>query len=81
MLIPPKYFLTSKISQFLSSIEASKAVIDATTVPSEIETNIRRRSTLKSSLFSARIEGSELSLDEVLRSTSKDQKKKRYLIF
>lgn len=74
MLIPPKYTLTTKISQLLSSIEASRAVIEAIQIPIEIETNIRRQSSLKSSLFSARIEGNTLTLDELHQSTSKDQK-------
>ncbi len=75
MLIPPTYSLTPKISQLLSSIEASKAVIDAIPIPIEIETNIRRRSSLKSSLFSARIEGNTLTLDDLPRASSKDQKR------
>jgi len=29
MLIPPKYFLTVKISRYLSEIEAGKQVIDS----------------------------------------------------
>lgn len=75
MLIPPKYVLTSKISQLLSSIEAAKAVIDAVTIPPEVEINIRRQSTLKSSLFSARIEGNPLTLDDINKNPSKDQRK------
>lgn len=75
MLIPPKYILTPRISRLLSSIEASKAVIESIIIPPEAEINIRRRSTLKSSLFSARIEGSTLTLDEVSTKSSKDQKK------
>lgn len=75
MQIPPKYSLTPKISQLLSSIEASKEIIDSITIPLEVETNIRRNSTLKSSLFSARIEGNELTLDEVQTNPSRTQKK------
>lgn len=75
MLIPPRYRLTTKISELLSSIEASKAVIDAVTIPTEIELNIRRQSTLKSSLYSARIEGSPLTLDEVENASAKDKNK------
>lgn len=74
MLIPPKYTLTPKISQLLSSIEASREVINSISIPPEIETNIRRQSTLKSSLFSARIEGNTLTLEDV-SSSSKSQKK------
>lgn len=75
MLIPPKYFLTPKISSLLSSIEASKEVINSIDLPQEIELNIRRASTLKSSLFSARIEGNDLTLDDLSKTPSKSQKK------
>lgn len=75
MLIPSKYILTSKISEALQSIEGSKQVIDSIAIPPEIEANIRRQSTLKSSLFSARIEGNTLTLNELPQKTSKDQKK------
>lgn len=75
MLIPPKYFLTPKISKLLASIEASKEVINSITIPPEIESNIRRQSTLKSSLFSARVEGNNLTLDELTKVPSKDQRK------
>ena len=74
MVIPPKYLLTPKISQLLQSIEASKEVINSIEIPKEIETNIRRKSTLKSSLFSARIEGNTLTLDELPKSPSKSQR-------
>lgn len=74
MLIPPKYFLTPKISLSLQSIEASKEVINSIEIPRELETNIRRKSTLKSSLFSARIEGNTLTLDELPKIPSKSQR-------
>ena len=73
MVIPPKYFLTPKIVLLLQSIEASKEVINSISVPIELEANIRRKSTLKSSLFSARIEGNTLTM-ETLPKTSKNQK-------
>lgn len=76
MLIPPKYFLTPKISQLLQSIEASKEVINSINIPPEIENNIRRQSTLKSSLFSARVEGNNLTLGELSNLPSKDQRKR-----
>lgn len=75
MLIPPKYFLTPKISELLQSIEASKEIINTISIPPELEINIRRKSTLKSSLYSARIEGNTLTLDDVQMSSSKDQKR------
>src|SRR3989344_2005699 len=75
MLIPPKYRLTPKISELLSSIEASREVIESISIPPEVETNIRRQSTLKSSLYSARIEGNTLVLDELDNLSSSDKNK------
>ncbi len=75
MLIPPKYFLTPGISKSLSVIEARKEVVENISIPPEVEINIRRRSTLRSSLFSARIEGNTTLLDEYPRLSSKDQKR------
>jgi Fic family protein len=74
MLIPPKYDLTPEIVELLNSIDASREVIETVTIPTEIERNIRRQSTLRSSLFSARIEGNELTLED-LPGTSERQKK------
>lgn len=59
----------------MSQIEAAKSVIESVTIPREVEMNIRRHSTLRSSLFSARIEGNPLSLDNIGEKSSKDQKK------
>ncbi len=75
MLIPPKYSLTEKISEHLANIEACRQVIDAIDIPPEIELNIRRKSTLKSSLYSANIEGNPLIYDELAILSPKDKKK------
>jgi Fic family protein len=75
MLIPPKYTLTPKISKLLSLIEANKEVVDAITIPIKIEQNIRRKSILKSSLFSARIEGNNATLDSFPKLSPKDKKR------
>lgn len=75
MLIPPKYVLTPKISQYLAEIESAKEIINSISIPPELETNIRRKSTLKSSLYSARIEGNPLTLEEINLNPSKDQRK------
>lgn len=76
MLIPPKYILTPTITRYLQTIEACREVIDSFLLPKEIELNIRRTSILKSSLYSARIEGNPLTLDEVTARPSTDQKKR-----
>ncbi len=75
MLIPPKYTLNSEITHLLSSIEASREVIDSVSIPPEIEINIRRQSTLKSSLYSARIEGNELTMETLHKDPSRTQAK------
>jgi Fic family protein len=75
MVIPPKYVLTPRITKYLQEIEAAKSIVDAHSLPAEVESNIRRQSVLKSSLFSARIEGNPLTLDEVTGRPSNDQKK------
>ncbi len=75
MLIPPKYHLNEHIVQLLQSIEACRDVVDAVTMPPEVENNIRRASSLKSSVFSARIEGNPLTVEEFARLPSRDQRK------
>src|SRR5690606_28953412 len=75
MLIPPRYTLNEKIVELLQSIEASKEVIDSHTIPPKVEQNIRRQSILKSSLYSARIEGNELTLEELSSIPSDNQQK------
>lgn len=74
MLIPPVYRNTDEITRLLASIEGSKQVIESIQIPPEVETNIRRTSTLKSSLFSARVEGNTLTLDELTRSSATQKK-------
>lgn len=75
MLIPPKYFLTQQISKLLAEIEANKEVVNSIITPPEIELNLRRKSTLTSSLFSARIEGNPTTPDSFPHLPSKDQKR------
>lgn len=75
MFIPPKYFLNTNISKLLSKIEAAKEVAENISIPPEVELNIRRKSTLKSSVFSARIEGNPTLLDDYSRLSSKDKKR------
>lgn len=75
MLIPPKYFLTHEISKLLAEIEANKEVVDSVHTPAEVEQNLRRKSTLRSSLFSARIEGNPSTMDDYTHLPSKDQKR------
>ncbi len=75
MLIPPKYTLNSAITSLLQNIEASREIIDSLPMPPEVEQNIRRSSTLRSSVYSARIEGNPYTLEEIMNAPSRDQKK------
>lgn len=75
MLIPPKYKLNHKIADLLAKIESHKQIIDAIDIPPEAELNIRRKSTLKSSLYSANIEGNPLVFDELALISPKDKRK------
>ena len=56
---------TQRINDLLVRIEVAKKVIDLLPQLPHIETNLRRQSLLKSSLFSARIEGNTLELFEI----------------
>ena len=76
MLIPPQYLITFKIVSLLQTIEGAREIIDKIQIPKELELNIRRNNTLKSSLFSARIEGNNLTLNDLPKVSSKDQRKK-----
>ncbi len=74
MLIPPRYRLTNEITNLIASIEGSREVIEAITIPPEVELNIRRQATLKSSLYSARVEGNTLTFEELTKSSSTQKK-------
>lgn len=74
MIIPPRYRHIPEITERLSSIQGSRDVIDAIVVPPEIENNIRRKSTLRSALYSARVEGNEMTMEDLAKS-SQTQKK------
>jgi len=75
MLIPPRYSLTPTISELLSRIESNRGIIDSTNIAKEIEQNIVRLSTLRSSLFSARIEGNVLTMDDIAKVSPGSRKK------
>ncbi|MCL5091031.1 MAG: Fic family protein, partial [Patescibacteria group bacterium] len=56
---------TKKIKDLLSEVSALKIVFETLTPLPHIEENIRRESLLKSSLYSARVEGNPLNLSNV----------------
>ena len=60
-----KFKETKKIKKLLTELEALKTLLNQIKIPPHIEKNLRQESLLKSALFSARIEGNPLSLEEL----------------
>lgn len=60
MEIPPKYKLTQEMVSFISKIEAKKAILENISISSQLISRFQRQSLLKSSLYSAKIEGNQL---------------------
>lgn len=73
------YIKTEEISRLLNRIEVAKGVIEQLPSVPHVEETIRRTTLLKSSLFSARIEGNPLRLEDItaanLERPQRDQKK------
>lgn len=76
MQIPPYYTVTSEMLALLTEIEASRMYFSSLTLPLPLKEKIQRVSLLKSSLFSARIEGSELTLRDLESKKTEGDKKK-----
>lgn len=74
MKIPPDYFITSKILKLISEIESEKIYFSKLQVSKEIKHRIQRISLLKSSLFSARIEGNSLELADLAGKAAEGKK-------
>lgn len=72
MKIPPRYSITPEMIQLIAKIEAYRINFSSLTVPLQIKDNIQRVSLLKSSLYSARIEGNPLELFEVSLTKTKE---------
>jgi Fic family protein len=64
MQIPPKYTISDEMLSFISQIEAERLFFSSLNLKGAIKENIQRVSLLKSSLFSARIEGNSLKLSD-----------------
>jgi Fic family protein len=72
MQIPPKYTITPEMIELIAKIESYRMNFASLEIPSQIKENIQRKSLLKSSLYSARIEGNPLELSEVSFEKSKE---------
>lgn len=80
MIIPPAYSLTPDILNLISKIEANRILLESIDIPEKIKKNIQRNSTLRSSLFSARIEGNPLTVEDFQKSDDYARKKEVFNI-
>lgn len=74
MRIPPLYKINPAILDLISKIEANRIYLSSIELPVQIKEKIQRVSVLKSSLYSARIEGSPLTFEEIDITSSEEQK-------
>jgi Fic family protein len=65
MEIPLKYELTREMVNLISQIETKKTILDNIQIPNSLVTTLQRQSLLKSSLFSAKIEGNTLEIKDL----------------
>ena len=72
MKFPPSFSLTPPIKKLLYELDVLKAGYELHPVLAEQAVNLRRASLLKSSLFSARIEGNPLELTDIDNLQSND---------
>jgi Fic family protein len=72
MKFPPIFSLTPSVSHLLYELDVLKAGYELHPVSREQEVSLKRTSLLKSSLFSARIEGNPLVLSDVLDVSQRD---------
>lgn len=72
------YFYTTnpQIEEYISRINTYKNLFEKLPRLPQVQENLLRKSTLKSSLFSAKIEGNTLELSDVEFGTSKNREKK-----
>jgi len=75
MKIPPIYSVDTKMVELIAKIDANRQLIISLSPSPDIIQNIQRVSLLKSSLFSARIEGNPLKLDDLNIADKKKEKK------
>lgn len=76
MDIPPNYQITPEMMDLISQINANLIYLSSIDLPGTLNEKIQRNSILKSSLFSARIEGNTLTLEAVNRQNQETDEKK-----
>lgn len=77
MDVPPTYSVSSKMLSLITQIEAERLHFSVLNLPKELKENIQRMSLLKSSLFSARIEGNPLRISDFEFGVEAEEEKKK----
>lgn len=76
MQIPPIYTVTSQMLALIAKIEAERIYFSQLTLPDRLKGKVQRVSFLKSSLFSARIEGNPLEISDLTSGKGEEEKKR-----
>ena len=76
MKILPVYKITPEILSLISRVDTNLTYLSSLTIPIELKHKIQRVSLLKSSLFSARIEGNSATLETINKSEGDQEKNK-----
>ncbi len=79
--IPPSYKVTPKMLEYISKIEANLLFLASLNLQEIQKERIKRVSILKSSLFSARIEGNSLTYEKIQEEDENDEKKEIFNIY
>ncbi len=74
MKVPPDYIITAEMLDLISKINANLMFLSSLNVPIQLKQKIQRISLLKSSLFSARIEGNPMTLETINKSKNDEEK-------
>jgi Fic family protein len=75
MKIPPFYIITPETLDLLAKIDVNRILISSQKIPDSQKERMKHLATLKSSLYSARIEGSQLTLAQAQNSARGENKK------
>lgn len=76
MKIPAVYVLSNEILSIIAKIDAQRLYFSSIKIPNELKNKIERQSLLKSSLYSARIEGNPLELADLEIKDGQEIKKR-----
>lgn len=74
MKIPPLYTITPEILELLSKIDVNRILISSQKITDSQKERMKHLATLKSSLYSARIEGSQLTMTQAESSSDWENK-------